>query len=290
MRAKERLKLEEVLTIADPICIPSPDQRLNPRLHHIRKRSQERTTICQSNSSAHSPDSKIRSGARHTVTRRRKLVIRRIRTLLILGLRANRLHHGRILQIAHIRRRRIRIRARGADIIDVEVSGRGERSFDPAVTDIIRVHAGGVGTRDAAALFERGHAVGVVSIGVGCPLRRVDEGAVGVAEAVVDVGFVLEDRVEPAVVDAEGDERDLVPARRSRCDGCILGFEVGGEFGAVVAAVGFGEDAEVAVFVLRELGVEGLEERPDEGGGGDGRGGVVVAVGETEGYRVRAAL
>ena len=256
-----------VLTIADPIRVPSPDQRLNPRLHHVRKRSQEGTTIYQSTRQHPQLPTKR---ARHTITRRRKFIIRRIRTLLILGLRANRLHHGRILQIAHIRLRRIGIRARGAHIIDIEVGDRSERSFDRAVANIIRVHAGGIGARDAATLFERGQAVGVIAIGVGGSLRRVDEGPVGIAEAVVDVGFVLQDGVEPAVVDAEGDERDFVPAGGARGDGGVLGFEVGGEFGAVVAAVGFGEDAEVAVFVLGELCVEGLEELPDEGGGGDG--------------------
>lgn len=33
-------------------------------------------------------------------------------------------------------------------------------------------------------------------------LRGGNEGLVGVAVAVVDVGFVLQDRIEPAVVDA----------------------------------------------------------------------------------------
>ena len=93
------------------------------------------------------------------------------------------------------------------------------------------------------------------------------------------MGF-LEGSIEPAVVDAEGDELDGLAFNGAGCDGGVLLVHVVGEFGAVVPAVRFGEDAEVAVLVLRELGVECLKKRPDVGGSCDSGGDGVVAIGE----------
>ena len=131
------------------------------------------------------------------------------------------------------------------------------------------------------ALGECGGAVGSVGVLVGGVLRGRDEGFVRVGVREVDVGFFLQGRVEPAVVDPQSDQLDLFALDGARGDLGVLGFEVVGELGAVVAAVGFGEDAEVAVLVLGELGVEGLDEGPDVGSGSDGGSDLIVAVGET---------
>lgn len=95
---------------------------------------------------------------------------------------------------------------------------------------------------------------------------------VAVIEAEVDVSFFLERGVEPAVVDSESDELDILACDAVRGDGGVLLFEIVGEFRPIVAAVRFCKDSEVAVFVLRELGVEGLQQLPYVGGCGHGGG------------------
>lgn len=145
----------------------------------------------------------------------------------------------------------------GADVIDVEIARLGEGAFDAVVAGVDAVDAVGVGAC-ALALGKGRGALGVVSVQVGVVLGLDDEGVVAVVEAEVDVGLFLESGVEPAVVDAESDEVDVLACDALRGDGGVLLFEIVGEFGPVVAAVRFGEDSEVTVFVLRELGVEGL--------------------------------
>ena len=121
----------------------------------------------------------------------------------------------------------------------------------------------------------------VVGVGEGSVLGGGDHGFVGIAVGEVDVGFLLEGGVEPAVVDSQGDELDVLTLDFAGRDRCVLAFEVIGEFGAIMPAVAFGEDSEVAVLVLRELRVEGLEQRPDVWGGCYGGGDFIVAIGET---------
>lgn len=145
----------------------------------------------------------------------------------------------------------------GADVVDVEVAGLGEGAFDAVVAGVDAVDAVGVGAC-ALALGQGRGALGVVGVEVGVVLGLGDEGVVAVVEAEVDVGLFLERGVEPAVVDAESDEVDVLACDALCVDGGVLFFEVVGEFRPVVAAVRFGEDSEVAVFVLWELGVEGL--------------------------------
>ena len=96
-------------------------------------------------------------------------------------------------------------------------------------------------------------------------LRGGDEGLVAVAVAVVDIGFLLKGGVEPAVVDSEGDEFDVLARYAAGCDGRILLLKVVCKLWAVMTAIGFREDAKVAVLVLRELCIEGLQELPDIG-------------------------
>lgn len=66
--------------------------------------------------------------------------------------------------------------------------------------------------------------------------------------------LVLEERVDPSVVDAQGNKVDLLSFHRAGCDRGVLRFEVGGELGAIVAAVRLGPDGEVTAFyTLRVL-------------------------------------
>ena len=58
-----------------------------------------------------------------------------------------------------------------------------------------------------------------------------------VADGVVDVGLVLDFRVEPAVIDAQGYEVDVCAGYAAGFDGCVLAFEVGGEFWAVMSSI-----------------------------------------------------
>ena len=179
----------------------------------------------------------------------------------------------------------VRVRARGADVVDVEIVGGvaavgfggGQGALDGVVAGIVGGGAVGVGAR-GLALGERGGAVGGVGVEVGGMLRGGDEGFVGVGVREVDIGLLLQGRVEPTVVDAQSDELDLLAFDGAGGDFGVLGFEVVGELGAVVTAVGFGEDAEVAVFILGELGVESLDEGPDVGSGSDCGSNLIVAV------------
>ena len=92
----------------------------------------------------------------------------------------------------------------------------------------------------------------------------------------------MDGRVEPAVVDAQRHEVDLLACHRAGVDGAVLLLDVVREFGPIVATVGFGEDAEIAVFVPWELRVECLQQLPDVRCGGDGRCYRVSAVGEAD--------
>lgn len=87
-------------------------------------------------------------------------------------------------------------------------------------------------------------------------------------------------RVDPAVVDTEGDEVDLLALDLARVDGGILLLKVECELWAVVASVRLGKDAKVPSFVLWELGIEGLQELPDSGSRGNGGGGIITAIAE----------
>ena len=204
-------------------------------------------------------------------------------------LSANGLDDGSLGQVGRVGGWWVRVVGWLADVIDVEVvtgfaavgSGLGEWVFDSVRADGVRILAVGVG----AGCVALGESWGAV-VGVGIHQARVlvsgDEGLVGIVKSKVNISFLLEGSVEPAVVDAQSDELDVLAFDAAGGDGGVLLVDVVGEFGAVVAAVGLGEDAEVAVLVLGELGVEGLEKGPDVGSGGDGGGDGVVAVGEAD--------
>lgn len=74
--------------------------------------------------------------------------------------------------------------------------------------------------------------------------------------------LVLKFRVNPAVVDAEGDKVDLLSCHRAGIDRVVLGLEVAREFWSVMTSVALGEQGKVTTFVRRESGVEVLEEFP----------------------------
>ena len=108
-------------------------------------------------------------------------------------------------------------------------------------------------------------------------LCRRDEGAVGVVVCEVDVCWCLDDGVVPAIVDAQCDQVDLFT-----CYEPVLFLDVPREGRAEVAAVGFGEDAEIAGFVVGKCGVEGLDEVPDVWRRGVGVDGGAVTHGEAD--------
>lgn len=84
--------------------------------------------------------------------------------------------------------------------------------------------------------------------------------------------------IELTVVNAESNEVDGVAVDGALVDGGVLLLKVVGELRPVVAAVRLGEDAEVAVLVLRELREEGLQQLPHVRGGRDGRRDAVGAI------------
>lgn len=61
-------------------------------------------------------------------------------------------------------------------------------------------------------------------------LRCRDEGFVGVVVGEVNVGFLLDDRVVPSIVDPESYKRYILAGDGARCNGCVLGFEVCSKF------------------------------------------------------------
>ena len=93
-------------------------------------------------------------------------------------------------------------------------------------------------------------------------LRGADQCLIGIIIAEIDVGFLLDDRVVPAVVDPEGNERHIEAGNSTCCNGGVLRLEIRGKFRTVMSSIRLGEDAEVTILVLRELGVESLKEFP----------------------------
>lgn len=78
----------------------------------------------------------------------------------------------------------------------------------------------------------------VVSAQEASALGGVDELLVRVIVAEFNVGFLLDCRVNPAIVHTEGDEVDVLACNGSGLDGGVLFLDVRGEFGAVVSTVG----------------------------------------------------
>lgn len=68
------------------------------------------------------------------------------------------------MQICDVRLWRIRVRAGGADIVDVEIGALAQRAFDVVVAGIVRGDAGGVCARDGGAGLQRGQALLVVGV------------------------------------------------------------------------------------------------------------------------------
>ena len=134
----------------------------------------------------------------------------------------------------------------------------GEGSFDAVVACGVAGFAICVGACGATFRQSR-RALAVVGVDIVVVLGLRDQGFVAVIVAVVYVGLFLERGVKPAVIDAEGDELNILTSDAAGRYSGILFLEVVCEFRAVVAAVGFREDSKVAVFVLGKLRVECLQ-------------------------------
>lgn len=185
------------------------------------------------------------------------------------------------------------------DIIHIEVTRIADRTFNAAVADIVRVSAVSI-RASLVALFDRRETGVLVVAQKVAALGGADELVVRVVVAEVDVGFLLNCGIEPAIVHAEGDQVDVFACSGSGLDGGILLLDVVGEFGAIVSTVRLvyisfrrsnqlgpeeekthlGEDGKIAAFVLWELRVECLQQFPDVRRGGHCAGDIVLAVGE----------
>ena len=200
------------------------------------------------------------------VARGGEFVVGGVGALDVGGLGADGARHRGLEQVARVRRRWVGIVARFADVVHVEIvggdaavgGGGAEGAFDVAVAGVVRGLAGAVGPSGGGAFGEEGGAVLVVGVGELCVLGGGDDGPVGVVVGEVDVGLLLDGRIVPAVVDAQGYEIDVVTLQAAGFDGRVLRFEVACEFRPIVSSVGFGEDPEGATLVLGELSKECL--------------------------------
>ena len=135
--------------------------------------------------------------------------------------------------------------------------GLAEGAFDVVVAGIVGGFAVGVGA-GGDAFVESRDAFAVIGIGVGSVLGGCDDGFVGVVVGEVYIGFVLKGWVEPAVVDTECNQVDLLAGYGAFRDGGILRLEVIGKLRAIVSTIGFCEDSKIAVLILRERRIECL--------------------------------
>lgn len=105
-----------------------------------------------------------RGNGLHTVACIGKFVVGGVGAFLVCALRADfRCDSGR-LQICDVCSWRIRVRAGGADIVDVEIGALAQRAFDVVVAGVVRGDAGGVCPRDGGAGLQRGQALLVVGV------------------------------------------------------------------------------------------------------------------------------
>ena len=87
-------------------------------------------------------------------------------------------------------------------------------------------------------MLQRRKTVLIIRREVAAPLGRRDKASIGVVVGVVDVCFFLDGGIDPSVVDSEGCEVDgFCIGEGAVLDTGVLGDDVVGEFGAVVASV-----------------------------------------------------
>ena len=152
---------------------------------------------------------------------------------------------GGLEEVARVGGWRVRVVARFADVVDVEIvegdaavgGGGAEGAFDVAVAGAVGVFAGRVRARGGGAFGqERGAAlgVGVGELGV---LGGGDYGLVGVVVGEVDVGLLLNGGIVPAVIDAQRYEINVFALHASGLDGGVLRFKVASEFGAIMPSI-----------------------------------------------------
>lgn len=185
-----------------------------------------------------------RGGGGITIACGGELVVWGIGTLGICGFGTNCTSDGWLEEIARVGLRWIGVRARLANVIDIKVvSGNAsisrssaERPLNVIITGIVCSLAGGVGSRGFARVESR-DALAVVGVGVGGVLRSSDDGLVGIVIGEVDVGLVLERRVKPSVVDAEGNQLDVLAFHGTTRYGGVLLLKIVGEFWTVVSSV-----------------------------------------------------
>lgn len=227
---------ESTKPIADPVGIAGPDDRGDARLDDVGKLAEEGTGI-------------VACGG--------EFLVGCIGALLVGGFGADGLNNICVGQVVGICFWRIGVVGWRPDVVDVEIARLGERPFNAVVAGVDAVDTVGIGA--CTLTFRKGWgALRVVSVQIAIVLGLGDESFVAIAEAKVDVRLFLELSVEPAIVDAKGDERDVLPGDAVSGNSGVLLFEVVGELRPIMAAIGFGEYPELPILVLRELSVKGL--------------------------------
>lgn len=194
---------------------------------------------------------------KHTVTGFAEFVVRCTWTLRVSALCSDGLGDRGICQIAVVGGGWVWILTGLANVVDVKVGDLTQGPLDVVVAYVLRVRAGGIRTATCAILKGRYTRLSVC-VEVGIMLRGGDQRVVGVAVAVVDVCFVLEDGVEPAVVDAQRDQVNVLALDFACSDGSVLLFEIVRKLWAIVTTVRLCEYSKFPVLVLGELRIEGL--------------------------------
>lgn len=205
--------VEAAEPVADPVGVAGPHDDADAALDDGREGGEEAAGV---------------------VARGGEFVVGRVGTLGVGCFGADGAGDGGFEEVAGVGGGWVRVGARFADVVDVEVvegdaavgGGGAEGAFDVVVAGVVGVFAGRVGACGGGAFGEeRGTAlcVGVGELGVlGCG----DDGFVGVVVGEVDVGLLLNRGIVPAVVDAQSYEIDVITLDAAGLDGGVLGLEI----------------------------------------------------------------
>jgi hypothetical protein len=142
-------------------------------------------------------------GKRRTITSVGELLVRGIGTFRISALRTNGTHYSRALKVGDICLWWVRIITWFANIIDVKVSDFRKWTFDVVVASIVRILTRRVASCDRSAFLEKWQAIAGISAKVRCMLRGSNQRSVSVVVAEVDISFVLNDGIVPAIIDPQ---------------------------------------------------------------------------------------
>lgn len=171
----------------------------------------------------------MKRGVGLTIARAGELIVWSIWALGVSCFCANGASNGWLKKVARVRPWWVRILARLANIVHIIVvssdttvrRGLGQWALDVVVAGVIRrltisVRAG------RSALCQRWSAFAVVGICESGVLGRGDDGFVRVVVSKVNVRFLLQRRVNPAIVDTQSNELDILAFDSALGDGSVL--------------------------------------------------------------------